>query len=120
MNQKDFKPFRLQAKDVGQLKTCVDELQKELSTLRVSKVSSGVASKLSKIKVVRKAIARSLTFINAKNRAMSKKQKNLKSLRFTKKNDNFPQRYFAIRVDEPLSSFDYAGSRDYYSTSHLS
>jgi len=68
MNQKDFKPFRLQAKDVGQLKTCVDELQKELSTLRVSKVSSGVASKLSKIKVVRKAIARSLTFINAKNR----------------------------------------------------
>jgi len=141
MNQKDFKPFRLQAKDVGQLKTCVDELQKELSTLRVSKVSSGVASKLSKIKVVRKAIARSLTFINAKNRtevknmykdrkalkayneekstswrfsdkpyacreretrakrrAMSKKQKNLKSLRFTKKNDNFPQRYFAIRA----------------------
>merc|ERR1711937_125189 len=53
---------------LADLKTTVNELQKELSTLRVSKVSSGVASKLSKIKVVRKAIARSLTFINHKNR----------------------------------------------------
>merc|ERR1712151_1401317 len=58
----------LRDKNVADLKTTVDELQKELSTLRVSKVSSGVASKLSKIKVVRKAIARSLTFINQKNR----------------------------------------------------
>merc|ERR1712060_589961 len=104
-------------------------------------VSSGVASKLSKIKVVRKAIARSSTFINAKNRqevkdmyknrkalksyneenkstwrysdkpyacrerttrakrrALSKRQQNLKSLRTQKREDNFPQRYFAIRA----------------------
>merc|ERR1711976_298262 len=62
------KPHVLREKNVADLKSTVDELQKELSTLRVSKVSSGVASKLSKIKVVRKAIARSLTFINHKNR----------------------------------------------------
>merc|ERR1712151_714357 len=130
----------LREKNVADLKTTVDELQKELSTLRVSKVSSGVASKLSKIKVVRKAIARSLTFINAKNRqeikdmyknrkdlkayndehkttwrfqdkpyacrerttrakrrALTKKQSNLKTLRQKKRDENFPQRSFAIR-----------------------
>merc|ERR1712004_297796 len=69
--------------DVSELQTTVDDLQKELSTLRVNKVSSGVASKLSKIKVVRKAIARSLTFINDKNRTeiknLFKDRKSLKA-----------------------------------------
>merc|ERR1712137_1488339 len=81
-NPKDLKPYKLSTKDVSELQTTVDELQKELSTLRVNKVSSGVASKLSKIKVVRKAIARSLTYINQKNRdeikAMYKNRKALK------------------------------------------
>merc|ERR1712025_1206298 len=102
--------------------------------------SSGVASKLSKIKVVRKAIARSLTFINHKNRqevkdmykdrkalrtyneehktnwrfsdkpyacrerttrakrrALSKRQRNLQTLKAKKRAQNFPQRSFAVR-----------------------
>merc|ERR1719161_2476141 len=68
MNPKDLKPHVLREKNVADLKTTVNELQKELSTLRVNKVSSGVASKLAKIRVVRKAIARSLTYINFKRR----------------------------------------------------
>merc|ERR1712137_1075910 len=67
-NPKDLKPYKLSTKDVSELQTTVDDLQKELSTLRVNKVSSGVASKLAKIRVVRKAIARSLTYINFKRR----------------------------------------------------
>lgn len=39
-------------------------LKVELSQLRVAKVTGGAASKLSKIRVVRKSIARVLTVIN--------------------------------------------------------
>merc|ERR1712075_12534 len=42
----------------------LDELKTELANLRVAKVTGGAASKLSKIKVVRKNIARVLTVIN--------------------------------------------------------
>jgi large subunit ribosomal protein L35e len=42
----------------------LDELKTELSQLRVAKVTGGAASKLSKIRDVRKAIARVLTVIN--------------------------------------------------------
>merc|ERR1711874_14150 len=68
MNQKDFKPFKLREKNVDDLVTSVDDLQRELSTLKVNKVTSGVASKVAKIRVVRKAIARTLTMINQKRR----------------------------------------------------
>lgn len=40
----------------------------ELSVLRVAKVTGGAANKLSKIKVVRKSIARVLTVINQTQR----------------------------------------------------
>ena len=42
----------------------MDDLKVELSQLRVAKVTGGTASKLSKIRVVRKSIARVLTVIN--------------------------------------------------------
>merc|ERR1712212_1205141 len=42
----------------------LDDLKNELSQLRVAKVTGGAASKLSKICVVRKSIARVLTVIN--------------------------------------------------------
>merc|ERR1711966_532385 len=42
----------------------LDEMKSELASLRVAKVTGGAASKLSKIKVVRKSIARVLTVIN--------------------------------------------------------
>merc|ERR1711874_122625 len=72
MNQKDFKPFKLREKNVDDLVTSVDELQRELSTLKANKVTSGVASKVAKIRVVRKAIARTLTMINDKKRTQVK------------------------------------------------
>ncbi|KAK4289104.1 hypothetical protein Pmani_030124 [Petrolisthes manimaculis] len=46
----------------------LDELKQELSGLRVAKVTGGAASKLSKIRVVRKSIARVLITINQKTR----------------------------------------------------
>merc|ERR1712173_64189 len=42
----------------------LDDLKTELSQLRVAKVTGGAASKLSKIRIVRKSIARVLTVIH--------------------------------------------------------
>lgn len=47
----------------------LEELKKELSELRVAKVTGGAASKLAKIKVVRKSIARVLTVYNQTQKA---------------------------------------------------
>merc|ERR1712100_264806 len=56
--------LRKQSKSKADLTKQLDELKTELSNLRVNKVTGGAASKLSKIKVVRKNIARVLTVIN--------------------------------------------------------
>merc|ERR1711982_137833 len=42
----------------------LDELKTELSQLRVAKVTGGAASKLSKIRTVRKSVARGLTVVH--------------------------------------------------------
>ena len=68
MDHNKNKPFRLRNKTVEELRKSLVEHRSELSALRVNKVASGVASKLAKIKVVRKAVARHLTIINQKNR----------------------------------------------------
>ncbi|KAM3140553.1 hypothetical protein pb186bvf_007365 [Paramecium bursaria] len=47
----------------------LEELKKELSTLRTQKVSAGNAQKLSKIKLVRKKIAKHLTVLNLNRRS---------------------------------------------------
>ncbi|VDO98973.1 unnamed protein product [Soboliphyme baturini] len=54
----------LRGKRKDELLKQLDELRQELASLRVAKVTGGAASKLSKIKVVRKSIARVLTVIN--------------------------------------------------------
>merc|ERR1711959_486995 len=56
--------LRKQSKSKADLTKQLDELKTELANLRVAKVPGGAASKLSKIKVVRKNIARVLTVIN--------------------------------------------------------
>nr|QBH73610.1 putative ribosomal protein L35 [Liposcelis bostrychophila] len=48
----------LRTKDKKELSKQLEELKTELTNLRVAKVTGGAASKLSKIRVVRKAIAR--------------------------------------------------------------
>merc|ERR1711964_272133 len=56
--------LRKQSKSKADLTKQLDELKTELANLRVAKVTGGAASKLSKIKVVRKNIARVLTVFN--------------------------------------------------------
>merc|ERR1711976_625837 len=72
MDAKQYKPFKLREQNASVLTKNLGELQGELASLRVNKVASGVASKLAKIKVVRKALARTLTTINQKRRTEMK------------------------------------------------
>merc|ERR1712063_11369 len=72
MEPKNLRPKALRENDEENLEQTLKDAQKELQELRVSKVASGVASKLAKIRVVRKAIARILTFLNEKRRGAVK------------------------------------------------
>ena len=102
----------------------LDDLKQELAQLRVSKVTGGAASKLAKIKVVRKSIARVLTVYNqqqkqrlrahdwkkytptdlrskqtrAKRRELSAEQKAKLTRRASLKQRHFPQRKFAVKA----------------------
>ncbi|KAL3872390.1 hypothetical protein ACJMK2_040319 [Sinanodonta woodiana] len=58
------KAKELRGKKKEDLLKQLDDLKKELATLRVAKVTGGAASKLSKIVVIRKSIARVLTVIH--------------------------------------------------------
>merc|ERR1712070_891395 len=58
------KVHELRNKSKTDLEKQLEEYKTELSALRVAKVTGGAASKLSKIKVVRKSIAAVLTVIN--------------------------------------------------------
>lgn len=84
----------LRGKKKDELVKQLDELKQELANLRVAKVTGGTASKLSKIRVFRKNIARVLT-------VMQQNQKeNLRKLYRGKKyipKDLRPQRTRAIR-----------------------
>ncbi len=68
MDSRKNRPFRLRNQTVDTLQKNLSDLRTELASLRVNKVASGVASKLGKIRVVRKTIARHLTIINQKKR----------------------------------------------------
>merc|ERR1712110_525548 len=117
--------LRKQSKSKADLTKQLDELKTELSSLRVAKVTGGAASKLSKIKVVRKNIARVLTVINetqkgalrnhysslkyapldlrvkktrAIRRRLTKFQREQKTPREARKAALFPLRKFAVRA----------------------
>lgn len=62
------KAHELREKSKQDLTRQLDELKQELSQLRVAKVTGGAASKLSKIKQVRKSIACVKTVINQTQR----------------------------------------------------
>merc|ERR1712179_599578 len=99
----------------------LEDLKQELLTLRVNKVTGGAAAKLSKIRVVRKSIARVLTVIHqtqkqnlrkfyrgkkykpidlrpkltrAKRRALTKHELSLKNSRTLRKERAFPMRKY--------------------------
>ena len=103
----------------------LEELKKELITLKVSKATGNTGNKPAKIKIIRRSIARILTVLNSKERHelkkyysqkkykpldmrpkltrairrnLSKSEKKKKTLRQIKKERHFPMRKFAIRA----------------------
>merc|ERR1711935_637175 len=118
--------LRKQSMSKADLTKQLDELKTELSNLRVAKVTGGAASKLSKIKVVRKNIARVLTVINetqkgalrqhyaglkyapldlrvkktrAIRRRLTQHEKGMQTGRQAKKAALFPLRKYAVKTD---------------------
>lgn len=70
--QVKVKAFELRKKTQAELLKEVEGLRKELMELRVAQVTSAAASKLARIRVVRKSIARALTVHNEKRRTEAK------------------------------------------------
>jgi len=68
------KSVELREKKIKDLVAQVAELKGELATHRVAQVTNGAASKLAKISVIRKNIARVLTIVNEKARSEMRKQ----------------------------------------------
>ncbi len=64
-----IKVHTLRTKSKEELQSQLKELKNELAALRVAKVTGGAASKLAKIKVVRKSIAQVLTVYNQTTKA---------------------------------------------------
>merc|ERR1712026_556999 len=118
------KAHELRGKKKDELLHQLNELKTELQQLHVSKVTGGAPSKLSKIKIVRKSIARVLTVISqtqrenlkkfhakkryspldlrakktrAMRRALTKHEASIKSLRQIKKDTHFSVRKFAVK-----------------------
>merc|ERR1712226_468742 len=119
------KAHELRDKTKPELLKQLEDFKRELAELRVAKVTGGAASKLSKIKVVRKSIAVVLTVINQKEiqeyrkfyadskyqplnlrvkktrairRRLTKEQLSMKTLRTIKKERYFPTRKFAVKA----------------------
>lgn len=117
------KAYELRGLPKEELLKTLGDLRKELSELHVAKVTGGAASKIAKIKSVRKSIARVLTVHNqqqkegirkaaagqkyiskdlrlkktrAMRRVLTKAEKSKKTLKQQKKDTHFPQRRFAI------------------------
>lgn len=125
MTRESVKASELRTKTKADLEKEAEDLRIELGQLRVAKVTGGPASKLSKIREVRKSIARVLTVLTAQKREalkehyegkrfkpldlrpkktrairrrLTKEQMNKKTLRQLKKEKAFPMRKFAVRA----------------------
>ncbi|KAH7887741.1 ribosomal L29 protein-domain-containing protein [Phlebopus sp. FC_14] len=119
------KAYELQSKSKNDLTKQLSELKNELLTLRVQKTTGGAPSKLTKINVVRKSIARVLTVMNQKSRQnlrefyknkkylpldlrpkktrairrrLTKKEASLRTLKQRKKDIHFPVRKYAVKA----------------------
>ncbi len=118
----------VRAKNKEELIKAVNDAKQELLNLRVAKASkNAAASKIGKIRVVRKNVARILTVLSQKSRdalkqtlstknpnktpktlraketkrrrqALSRKEKGFKSARSIKRAAAFPQRKFAVKL----------------------
>eukprot|EP01064_Diplonema_japonicum_P028821 TRINITY_DN451_c0_g1_i3.p2 TRINITY_DN451_c0_g1~~TRINITY_DN451_c0_g1_i3.p2 ORF type:complete len:124 (+),score=39.98 TRINITY_DN451_c0_g1_i3:65-436(+) len=115
----------LRTKSKEDLLKQLDELKMELSGLKVAQVTGGPASKLAKIKTVRKSVAKTLTVLNcnqrialrklyrgkkfrptdlkrkqtrAKRRALKHHEFSQKTARQARKEAAYPQRRFALAL----------------------
>eukprot|EP00922_Rhytidocystis_sp_ex-Travisia-forbesii_P007267 GHVS01010576.1.p1 GENE.GHVS01010576.1~~GHVS01010576.1.p1 ORF type:complete len:124 (+),score=22.76 GHVS01010576.1:71-442(+) len=115
--------WQIRSKSDAELLKQLDEMKRELAQLRVSKAAGTGASKLGKICVVRKNIAKILTVYNQKKkmelrekyknskrvpkelrpkltrkirRALTPAQTNKKTIKMQKKIDNLPVRKYAL------------------------
>eukprot|EP01071_Lankesteria_metandrocarpae_P007474 Lankesteria_metandrocarpae@DN4694_c0_g1_i1.p2 len=118
-----LKPSAIRKKTSAEQTTDLDALRQELSQLRTSQIVNPMQSKLNKIRVVRKNIARVLTILHedrlakakehykgqkwvpkqirkkgtrAERRALPEHLKNKQSLRKYKKSVNLPRRKYAV------------------------
>jgi large subunit ribosomal protein L35e len=117
---------KIRESDVQTIRANVDKLKEELRNLRNAKASSGSASKLAKIKGVRKNIARNLTALNHKERVaaagtlhagstkralflrskltrsfrrqLTTHQKSKQIAKLAKRSSNFPTRKFGLKA----------------------
>mmetsp|Transcript_24707 Transcript_24707/g.34527 ORF Transcript_24707/g.34527 Transcript_24707/m.34527 type:complete len:122 (-) Transcript_24707:68-433(-) len=119
------KAYELRSLNKEELLKTLGDLRKELSELAVAKVTGGAASKIAKIKSVRKSIARVLTVHNqtqkeglrkasagskyiskdlrakktrAMRRALTKAERSAKTVRQQKKDTAFPTIKFAVKA----------------------
>jgi len=119
------KAHQLREQPKSELTKQLEDLKQELSQLRVAKVTGGAASKLAKIKLVRKSIACVKTVINQKQRdeirkfyqgkkyvpldmrakktrairrRLSKFEAGKKTLKQAKRDMHFPKSKFAIKA----------------------
>lgn len=125
MVEKKVNP-KIRELDSQAIRANIDKLKEELRTLRNAKASSGSATKLAKIKGVRKNIARNLTALNRKERdrvagnlhkssgkraiylrtkltravrrELSKYQKSKRIVKVVKKESNFPLRRYGLKA----------------------
>ena len=115
----------LRGKKKEELMKQLEDLKQELANLRVAKVTGGTASKLSKIRVFRKSIARVLTIISqnqkenlrklykgkknkpkdlrhkltrAKRRELTKHEKDIKTRKERRKARIWPARKYALKA----------------------
>ena len=120
-----IKAYELRSDNKNAMLKKLEELKNELGQLRVAKVTGGAQSKLAKIRVVRKSIARVLTVYNqtqkarlrqatkgdkyrptdlrhkktrALRRALTTNEQRKKTAKQTKKDANFPLRRYAVRA----------------------
>merc|ERR1711928_194558 len=120
-----IKCSELRNKKKEELTKQLDDLETELAQLRVAKVTGGAASKLSKIRVVRKSIARVYIVMHQKQKenlrklcrskkykpldlrpkktramrkALTPHEKSLKTSKELRKMRAFPQRKFAVKA----------------------
>ncbi|CAB1319594.1 unnamed protein product [Coregonus sp. 'balchen'] len=109
-SQGKIKARDLRGKKKEELLKQLDDLKVELSQLRVAKVTGGAASKLSKICVVRKSIARVLTGKKYKpldlrprktraiRRRLNKHEESLRTKKMQRKDRLYSIRKFAVKA----------------------